>query len=53
MKKDKKNENKSNIFNMKKNLDNKLEIAEELHPSKNIGSMLGYRIDKKKMNKPS
>ncbi|KPI51089.1 DNA polymerase III [Clostridioides difficile] len=53
MKKDKKDENRSNIFSTKKNLHNKLEIAEELHPSKNIGSMLGYRIDKKKTNKPS
>ncbi|EGT5225011.1 DNA polymerase III, partial [Clostridioides difficile] len=25
----------------------------ELHVSKNIGNMLGYRIDKKKMNRPS
>ncbi|HGM3506927.1 DNA polymerase III [Clostridioides sp. ZZV15-6383] len=53
MEKYKKDENKSKISKIKKNPDNKLEISEELHPGKNIGSMLGYRIDKKKMNRPS
>ncbi|HBG5346606.1 TPA: DNA polymerase III [Clostridioides difficile] len=53
MKQDKKNEIQSRISKIKKNNDNKLEIAQELRPSKNIGNMLGHRIDKKKMNPPS
>ncbi|CCL14366.1 TPA: DNA polymerase III [Clostridioides difficile] len=53
MKQDKKNEKQSEISKIKQSNDNKLEIAQELHVSKNIGNMLGDRIDKKKMNRPS
>lgn len=48
MKQDKQNEKQSEISKIKQSNDNKLEIAQELHVSKNIGNMLGYRIDKKK-----
>ncbi|HBF2449777.1 TPA: DNA polymerase III [Clostridioides difficile] len=53
MKQDKQNEKQSEISKIKQSNDNKLEIAQELHVSKNIGNMLGDRIDKKKMNRPS
>ncbi|WP_131037190.1 DNA polymerase III [Clostridioides difficile] len=53
MKQDKQNEKQSEISKIKQSNDNKLEIAQDLHVSKNIGNMLGYRIDKKKMNRPS
>lgn len=49
----KKIEKQSEISKIKQSNDNKLEIAQELHVSKNIGNMLGDRIDKKKMNRPS
>ncbi|PBG72532.1 DNA polymerase III [Clostridioides difficile] len=44
MKQDKQNEKQSEISKIKQSNDNKLEIAQELHVSKNIGNMLGYRI---------
>ncbi|MCC0650883.1 DNA polymerase III [Clostridioides sp. ZZV15-6598] len=53
MKQNKKNEKQMSNSNIKKNSDNKVEIAEELCPNKNIGSMLGDRIAKKKINRPS
>lgn len=53
MKQNKKNEKQIGNSNIKKNNDNKVEIAEELCPNKNIGSMLGDRVDKKKINRPS
>ncbi|PBI13384.1 DNA polymerase III [Clostridioides difficile] len=43
MKQDKQNEKQSEISKIKQSNDNKLEIAQELHVSKNIGNMLGYR----------
>lgn len=53
MKQNKKNKKQMSNSNTKKNNDNKVEIAEELCPNKNIGSMLGDRVDKKKINRPS